>query len=241
MALLRLGGYEAAAGSAAESAPVDKGLHGFAFLGLRLAFTLEHLLALVEQGFRYERLMFALIKLAPEPHKPVVDRVLEHVLIIGNGKRAALPGPLKPHLVHGAAQLRQGIIARGVQLKGFADKLHAVLIRQDGLGFKVVYIAERSAAGPGAVAQFLPEAAVNVLRKIINVVFALAESDRKHELPLRRGVEPEGRELQGRYLADVHQVDNAPAVYGVAGQPVRVPGHYTLGRALLHLGYHVVE
>ncbi|OGS08026.1 MAG: hypothetical protein A2270_02985 [Elusimicrobia bacterium RIFOXYA12_FULL_51_18] len=87
----------------------------------------------------------------------------------------------------------------------------------------------------------MPEAAVHVLRKVINVVFALAKSDRKHELPLRRGVEPECRGLQGRYLADVHKVDKPPAVYGVAGQPVRVPSHYALGRALLHLGYHVVE
>ncbi|OGS08027.1 MAG: hypothetical protein A2270_02990 [Elusimicrobia bacterium RIFOXYA12_FULL_51_18] len=82
MTLLRLGGDEAAAGGAAESAPVDKGLHGFAFLGLRLAFALEHLLALIKQGFRYERLMLALIKLAPEPHKAVIDGVLENILIV---------------------------------------------------------------------------------------------------------------------------------------------------------------
>ncbi|OGR51805.1 MAG: hypothetical protein A2049_11715 [Elusimicrobia bacterium GWA2_62_23] len=82
---------------------------------------------------------------------------------------------------------------------------------------------------------------MHVFRKVINIVFALAKGDGQHELALWRGVEPEGRELQGRYLADVHQVDKPPAVYGVAGQPVRMPGHYTLGRALLKASHHVVE
>ncbi|OGR51804.1 MAG: hypothetical protein A2049_11710 [Elusimicrobia bacterium GWA2_62_23] len=114
MALLRLGSYEAAARGAAESAPVDERLHGFAFLGLRLTFTLKHLLAQIKQGFGYERLMLALIKLTPEPHKPVIYGVLQHILIVGNGKRAALPAAYKAYAVHCAAQLSQGIIARGV-------------------------------------------------------------------------------------------------------------------------------
>ncbi|MCL4400216.1 hypothetical protein M1506_02980 [Patescibacteria group bacterium] len=92
-----------------------------------------------------------------------------------------------------------------------------------------------------APTNLLPEAALHVLGKVVDVILGLAEGNRKHELPLRRGVEPEGRKFQSNNLTGVDEVDDSAAVYGVSGQSVRMPCENTGGLPVLDAGNHIVE
>ncbi|HOI42174.1 MAG TPA: hypothetical protein PK523_04440 [Elusimicrobiales bacterium] len=121
--------------------------------------------------------------------------------------------PFQANAVHYTPDFRQRVIACGVKLKGLPDKDRPVFIRIDRLGVLVVDVTERGAGGPDTIAKFLAEASLDVLREVVHIVLRLPEGDRQHELALRCGVKPKGRELQGGDLADVHQIDNAPAIY----------------------------
>ncbi|OGR96953.1 MAG: hypothetical protein A2016_03470 [Elusimicrobia bacterium GWF2_62_30] len=162
-------------------------------------------------------------------------------MAVANGQRLLLIAPDKPGRVQELPELSYRVIAGGVQFKGFLDKRRALLVHIDSVVFLVVKVAHRRPGRPDTVAEFLAQPSLYVLREIVHVILALPKSDGEHELSLRRGVEPEGRELELRDPAGIHQVDDAPAVHGVAGQPVRVPGHYAVGRALLKLSHHLVK
>jgi hypothetical protein len=84
-------------------------------------------------------------------------------------------------------------------------------------------VSDRGLARKLAAPQFLPDAAPDVLAQVVHVILGLPERDIEHEFPLRRVLEPEGRELERRKLANVESINNPPAVHRVARQPVRVP------------------
>ncbi|OGS12232.1 MAG: hypothetical protein A2234_06130 [Elusimicrobia bacterium RIFOXYA2_FULL_58_8] len=117
--------------------------------------------------------MLSLIELALIPYKAVIDGVLKHVLVI-TYRKGGMP-PFQANLIHYAAYFGQRVIAGGIQLKGLPDKDRPVFIRIDRLGVLVVQVAERGTTGPNAVTEFLSEAAPDIFRKVVNVVFGLAK------------------------------------------------------------------
>ncbi|HBW22807.1 MAG: hypothetical protein A2X28_05820 [Elusimicrobia bacterium GWA2_56_46] len=80
MALLGFGGYKATAFLTMKHAPVGISLQ---FRPLGLALTRHYSLAVVEQRLGDNRLVLALVDLALIPYNTVVDRVLEHILVVG--------------------------------------------------------------------------------------------------------------------------------------------------------------
>ncbi|MDD5210559.1 MAG: hypothetical protein PHV36_14310 [Elusimicrobiales bacterium] len=185
--------------------------------------------------------MLALIDLPIVTYNPVIQRILKHVVVIRYGHDLFMPAPFQASGVYKAPHLFNGVFARGVEFEGFLDKRCLGAVYDNGVGIPVVYIAHRRPGRPDAIAQLLAYAALNVLGQVVHVILGLAESDREHEFALRCGVEPKGGELERKDLAGVHQIYQAATINGVTAKPVRVPGDYALGRALLDAGDHLVE
>ena len=114
-------------------------------------------------------------------------------------------------------------------------------VGDDGAGGAVVTVAERGAIGPPAVLQLGAVAAFDVFGQGVGIVFGLAEHDLQHELALRIVLEGVGGEFQVLEHAAIQQIDQPPAVDGVARQTVRSPGGDALRLALFDAGDHSVE
>ncbi|MDQ7774050.1 MAG: hypothetical protein RDU13_11085, partial [Elusimicrobiales bacterium] len=128
--------------------------------------------------------------------------VLEDMLVVRGGQGLVLfAHESKP--VYYVPDLRHRIIAGGVEVEDLFNERRFCRVRQNGPQVLVVQVAERSPARPYAVAELLAYASLDVLREVVHIILALAEGYGQHELALWRGVEPEGGELKGGYLAGV--------------------------------------
>jgi len=116
---------------------------------------------------------------------------LECPLVIRNGQAPVRAGR-KSDLLHPPADLMEGIFAGRVQFEGFADERGFFRLNGDAPIVAVVEISDWRPVGPNAVSQFLADAAFDIFRKIVHVVFALAEGDVEHEFAMRGRLKPEG-------------------------------------------------
>lgn len=69
----------------------------------------------------------------------------------------------------------------------------------------------------------LVQSTLCILRKVVDVVFALPKRNRQHKLTLGYILKPKGRELQRLQMCLVEQIHNLPAVDTVSGKSIRVP------------------
>ena len=184
--------------------------------------------------------MFALVQFAVEGHHAVEKGILERPLVIRNG-HALVHAGRKAKLLHPPADFMEGIIAGRVKLERLADKRGLFGLNGDAPIVAVVEISDRWTIGPDAVPQFLPDAAFDVFRKIVNVVFALAEGDVEHEFAMRRCFKAKCGKAQILNFADVHQVHDPAAVNAVTGKAVGMPCKDAVGVAFLDLAQHEIE
>ncbi|MFA6588705.1 MAG: hypothetical protein WCT08_06640 [Patescibacteria group bacterium] len=69
----------------------------------------------------------------------------------------------------------------------------------------------------------------------------MSKSDIQHEFPLRRVLKPKRGEFQILDFIPIGQVNDLSAVYGISGQPIRMPGDDAIGFALFYSLQHFIE
>src|SRR3989344_8394275 len=87
----------------------------------------------------------------------------------------------------------------------------------------IVDVSKRGKARPNTFSQFCSMPALDILGKIINVVFALPKGNVQHEFSLRCIFKPVGRKFQVFNLSCVQEVDNLSSIYGISGETIWVP------------------
>src|SRR3989338_10953561 len=144
--------------------------------------------------------------------------------------------------MHGSfAKWRSGLRGYSMQSKKLRDGFHAMRalriffkcanndfrfhgVRINIPRFHIVHISEGRMREPFSTAQFLTDTTANILRKVVRIVLTLSERHLKHKQPLRGRFKPKCRKTQRNYFGRVYGIDNAPAVNGIASEPVRMPG-----------------
>src|SRR3990167_3245801 len=134
--------------------------------------------------------------------------------------------------MHGSfAKWRSSPCSYTMQSKKLCDGFHAMRVLRiffkcanNDFSFHIVHVSEGRMREPFSATQFLPDTTANILRKVVGIIFALSERHLKHKQPLRGRFKPKCRKTQRNYFGRVHSVNDAPAVNGIASEPVRMPG-----------------
>src|SRR3989344_5919725 len=90
----------------------------------------------------------------------------------------------------------------------------------------IIFLSKWGETGPDTFAKFCSMPTLNILGKIINIVFALPKGNVQHEFSLRSILEPVGWKFQILYLSCVQKIDNLSSVYGISGETIRIPRKY---------------
>ncbi|MCL4359948.1 hypothetical protein M1555_01680 [Patescibacteria group bacterium] len=128
---------------------------------------------------------------------------------------------------------------RGKSFKRFLHERRSLRINENGMCFEVIQIPKWCIMRPHSVSQFLPDAALHIFRKVIDVILRLAERDRQHKFPLWCVIKPKRRKLEPCELTCVDKVDNPTAVYRIACKPIRMPCDNTRGQSPFNFTYKI--
>nr|WP_236682489.1 hypothetical protein [Kiritimatiella glycovorans] len=201
---------------------------------------LANLLHAVKHLPRDKRRVFAFVHLAAKPEDADIERIGENRVYATHRERLA-PDAHKPPVLNHGGDLRNRVLPGCVGLKHPTEKRRSLFVENDHARSPVVHVAGRRHVRIDAFPELLPYAALDVLRKVVHVVFALPECHLQDKLALRGVLKPERRELQGGQFTGVQVVDDSSSVNGIPGQPVGVPSKDCLGVAVFNRLHHLVE
>src|SRR3990167_450947 len=91
---------------------------------------------------------------------------------------------------------------------------------------RIIGVAKGSKIQPFASSQFLADAALDIVGKIVAIIFRLSERHLQHKEPLRGWFKPKCRKAQRHNLASVYGVNDATPVNTVTREAVRMPRQY---------------
>src|SRR3989344_559156 len=113
------------------------------------------------------------------------------------------------------------MFAGGEFLKSANNKTRFQFIRFNISRLNIIYISKRRFCQPFATAQFLADSTLNILLKIIGIIFRLTERHLQHKETLRSWLKPKCRKTQRNDFGRVYCVDDAPAVNTVTSKSIR--------------------
>src|SRR3989344_2834339 len=85
----------------------------------------------------------------------------------------------------------------------------------------IIYISKRRFCQPFATTQFLADTTLNILFKVVGIIFRLTERHLQHKEALRGWLKPKCRKTQRNDFGRVHGVDDAPAINGITSKTIR--------------------
>src|SRR3989344_9467742 len=118
------------------------------------------------------------------------------------------------------------MFSRGKFLKSANNETRLQFVRFNISRFNIIYISKRRFCQPFATAQFLADSTLNILLKIVRVIFTLSERHLKHKETLWGWFKPKCRKTQRNAFSRVHGVDDAPAVNTIASKSIGGPCEY---------------
>ncbi|MGA2442183.1 MAG: hypothetical protein ABSH08_14610 [Tepidisphaeraceae bacterium] len=142
---------------------------------------------------------------------------------------------------HGLAKPVKGVFSGGVQFKGHCDERAFLGIDDDGAELGFIEVSDRRLATPNAGSGLLPLAPSDVDRAIVGIILRLAEGEVEHQFALGRRLKPKAAKPEIGDFVFVDEVDDPPAVEGVAGKPVGVPSDDAVCLAPLNTLKHFVK
>src|SRR3989344_1810466 len=87
----------------------------------------------------------------------------------------------------------------------------------------IIHISKRGKARPDSFTKLSPMSTLDILCKVVHIIFTLPKSNVEHEFSLWRIFKPECRKLQVFDFPRVQQIDNLATVNGISSKTVRMP------------------
>lgn len=230
-------GHHAATDRTAKESSVEEGLQA---LALGFGANRHDPLATVEQFFRYQGIVYAVVEFALEQECAVVDGVLKHPLC-GRGRDVGAMDATHTSGSQHERNLFQRVFAGSELLERTSDMRGNRWFPHKLLPLGVGVVAEYRWARPNTLGGFATLSTPDVLRQTIDVIFGLREHHGQHHLTGRRVLKGEGRKSQFADTAGVEEVDDATTVERVPCQAVGMPCQNALCFAPFNAVEHLIE